>query len=743
VINNQKVVDLFLEIFWNDYNLAVPYDLDTMVEDTYGDTGTYIPKFDPEVLTVSPKYLPMFAPEGVYYHLKKLIRRAKHFIYLYIPYASTTVSHVVKLLDELGNATLRGVTVLAITNDYDTKVALENRGINVIYTPSDLASLHAKAMIVDDKIIFLGSSNWSSTGLGVRYDSNREAGIAIMSINVTVYFRDVFGYDWERKTGTFDSDGDGLCDIYEQNNGLDTADTDSDNDGYSDWEEVVVYDSDPLDPNSPGLTPPNVEIIVPENGSNLNTSTVYVQWNATDPDGIDYCEVKLDDGSWINVGATDHYTFYGVSDGFHTIYVRAYDTLGASNTTNVNITVSAPPNVVFNDPVSGSSSGYEIYSAFGMITIGWSASDNSGVDHSEVRIDEGAWIYIGNVSCYEITGLSEGNHTIEIKVVDVNGNYNLSTINIVVDYTPPNVYCDERYAMNAGTSSIVISWSGSDNVGIEYYLVKIGSNPWTYVGTNTSITMQNDLPDGIHTVYIKAVDKAGNYNLIYTTLLVDKSTPTIDVVCPSNNSYMRVTTISISWSVQDNNSVYSSIRIDGGAWIYLGRATSYEATLSEGQHEIEIMAKDDVENTNNTKIVITIDITPPSLNITNPMDGEVIEYSSITIQWECQDNEGIAYYLIKIDDNLWIKTTNASYTCGLGVGSHTITVRVVDLAGNTDEEIIVIYVDSGTSSGSGNRVSVNSNIGETVQSAGRSTKIVWKRRIFLMVYLERLLLISE
>ena len=98
---------------------------------------------------------------------------------------------------------------------------------------------------------------------------------------------------------------------------------------------------------------------------------------------------------------------------------------------------------------------------------------------------------------------------------------------------------------------------------------------------------------------------------------------------------MRVTTISISWSVQDNNSVYSSIRIDGGAWIYLGRATSYEATLSVGQHEIEIMAKDDVENTNNTKIVIAIDITPPSLNITNPMDGEVIEYSSITIQWGC------------------------------------------------------------------------------------------------------------
>ena len=698
IINNKKVVDLFLEIFINDFDLAVDYSPGTTAQDTYGDTGTYVPKFDAKNITASPKYLPMFSPEGVYYHLKKLIRRAQHFIYLYIPYASTTISHVVALLDELGNATNRGVTVLAITNDYDTKVALENRGINVIYTPSDLASLHAKSIIIDDKIVVIGSSNWSSTGLGVRSTSNRESGIAIWATNIATYYRDVFGYDWERKIGSFDSDGDGLCDLYEQDHSLNTTNNDTDGDNISDWEEVVIYDSDPLDPNSPEVSPPNVEIISPTNGTTLNTSAIHVTWSASDPDGIDYCEIRLDENSWINVGSSTEYTFYDIKDGYHTIYVRAYDTTGTSNITNSNITVNAPPTVSFNDPVNQDSSEYEVYSASGSVTIGWSADDNSGVDHGEIRINYGAWENIGNVSCYTITGLYEGNHTIEIKIVDINGNYNLSSINIVVDFTLPYLqFGSDRYIADTSNSDIYISWTGGDNIGLSYYMVKIGNTPWKYVGTNTSIRIPNTLAEGIHSVYIQAVDLAGNYNVSKTLLIVDRTPPNIEVLEPENNTYIATETITISWNTSDNMAAFSSIRIDNQNWINLERATSYKANLPEGQHTIEILVQDLVGNNNTTKIIIHVDITNPNITIISPNDCDVVSSSEVTVIWNGTDNYNIAYYLVRVDDQNWIKTNSNNHTFVLSDGVHTITVIAIDNAGNSAQSEIVITVSASKS----------------------------------------------
>ena len=587
IVRNPQVVQLFLEIFLDDFEIAEPYSSGQTNEGEYGDTGSYIPKFSTQTIETDAKFIPMFAPEGVYYHLKHLIRRAKHFIYLYIPY-TTTETPIQELVDELEKAVNRGVTVLAITNDEQTKSDLAGRGINVILTPSDLDLTHAKAIIIDDKIVAVHSSNWSGNGMGMNSDINREAGLGIASIDIATYYRDVFGYDWERVQGSFDSDGDGLCDIYEQDHGLDPSDNDTDDDGFSDWEEVVVYESDPLDPMSPD-TAPTVQIITPDNNSVLSTPNIYVRWNASDTDGIDYCEVKLDDDPWINVGSSYEYTFYDVPDGNHTIYVRAYDTSGAYSTARVYVTVSAPPSITLNDPVFGENGRYTIYSAFNSITIGWQADDNSGVDHAEIRIDYGSWMDLGNISCYRVTGLSEGNHTVEIKVVDINGNYNISTINVVVDLTPPTISTStSRYYIDSSTSEITISWSSTDNVGISYYMVKIGDGQWIYTGTNTSITVECSLPDGIYSIYIKAVDKAGNYNVSCLVLIVDKTPPSISIEHPQNESYISSTMMTVSWNINDNMEAYAKIRVDDEEWIDVGRGTSYQLTLQEGQHIIAV-----------------------------------------------------------------------------------------------------------------------------------------------------------
>ncbi len=66
--------------------------------------------------------------------------------------------------------------------------------------------------------------------------------------------------DWETDNGfdpddgtdaDGDADGDGLTNLEEFDHGTDPNDIDTDNDGLTDWDEVVVFHSDPLVPNPP------------------------------------------------------------------------------------------------------------------------------------------------------------------------------------------------------------------------------------------------------------------------------------------------------------------------------------------------------------------------------------------------------------------------------------------------------------------------------------------------------------
>ena len=85
--------------------------------------------------------------------------------------------------------------------------------------------------------------------------------------------------------------------------------------------------------------PPTVSIISPSNGAEVTTCNVTVEWNGSDDTGIDHFEVRLDGGSWINVGTNTSYTFTDLSEGSHTVEVRAFDEAGNTATATVTFTV--------------------------------------------------------------------------------------------------------------------------------------------------------------------------------------------------------------------------------------------------------------------------------------------------------------------------------------------------------------------------------------------------------------------
>ncbi len=109
---------------------------------------------------------------------------------------------------------------------------------------------------------------------------------------------------------------------------------------------ILVYFVSPTSSYTLNVTiedniPPTISITSPANGSQVKSSSVQVTWTGSDADtGIDHYEVKLDDGSWLDVGTDTSHTFTGVSDGSHTVRVKAVDGADNSKIALVDFTVN-------------------------------------------------------------------------------------------------------------------------------------------------------------------------------------------------------------------------------------------------------------------------------------------------------------------------------------------------------------------------------------------------------------------
>jgi len=125
-------------------------------------------------------------------------------------------------------------------------------------------------------------------------------------------------------------------DGFEGNHWGDYTGADQNRDGIGDSPFIIDannQDRYPLMTASPKLdvTPPELHVISPSPGEVLNSSTVTVVWEGWDDlSGINRYELRMDGGIWqifVLTGASTH-TFTGLSDGRHTLEVRAFDNAG-------------------------------------------------------------------------------------------------------------------------------------------------------------------------------------------------------------------------------------------------------------------------------------------------------------------------------------------------------------------------------------------------------------------------------
>jgi len=92
-----------------------------------------------------------------------------------------------------------------------------------------------------------------------------------------------------------------------------------------------------------------------------------------------------------------------------------------------------------------------------------------------------------------------------------------------------------------------------------------------------------------------------------------------------------------------------------------------------------------------------VDTTPPSIAITTPINGATMTSSSFTANGTASDNVGVAKVEVALDGgqyNLASGTANWSYNLNLSAGTHSLTARASDAAGNTASQTVTFTIST-------------------------------------------------
>lgn len=215
---------------------------------------------------------------------------------------------------------------------------------------------------------------------------------------------------------------------------------------------------------------------------------------------------------------------------------------------------------------------------------------------------------------------------------------------------------------NESISAAYVEWRNTTGPGVNYTL---NSYNTTYAFKNL---LRSDLEEGYYTykAWVNSLLTGIMQEGPTRNITIDKTTPTITVQLPENNSvYGHWVSIPISYAVSDDNFVDECWWKHGSGAYYTGYYTMYElgncvnATFDapspyEGNFIIAIFVNDTANNTVFLDVSYSVDLSQPSLTIESPQNT-TYNQSNISLSFTVSDNTAV-------DTCWWTNATGSNHT---------------------------------------------------------------------------------
>ncbi len=341
--------------------------------------------------------------------------------------------------------------------------------------------------------------------------------------------------------------------------------------------------------------------------SNWSTNTrPTISFFTTDPlSGIDHYEVKIDNDDFFN--RSSPYKLPALDDGVRTITVRAFDRAGNYMDGIVNVYIdTTDPIIEIINPVEDS------WHAENNLKATWKCVEiDSGVQNVMIQLDDELVIDKGTNLEHLFSQLTEGIHTLTVSVLDWALNNNSAKATFYVDCSAPLISIITPKADQYITSSdVTVYWTSFDaGSGIKHFEIKLDDGNYKNMDTSTSYTL-SDMVDGMHEVFVRAIDFTLNSNESSLVFYLDATKPTLANLKPQQDTTVTTSTAQVSWSGSDAGAGigYYTVKLDDGKYINVSTNTNYTFSgLSDGTHTLYIKAVDAVGNINEKSTTFKID----------------------------------------------------------------------------------------------------------------------------------------
>lgn len=364
-------------------------------------------------------------------------------------------------------------------------------------------------------------------------------------------------------------------------------------------------------------------------------------------------------------------------DGPHTVVLTARDNAGHTRTFTQNTSIDTQ-NPVLHASASDPSPG-------------------SGLSTLQYNFDGGVW------TAFPASGtlnLSEGKHSVNLRAVDKAGRAVSSSKSYWLDTAAPGLSLDVSGTLglnNWYVTSPTLSASASDDTsGLDLLEYSLDSSGWT------TYTVPFNLSDGVHNISVWAQDQAGLVTQVDRTYQVDTRPPQIAGSLsgtPGMNGWYT-SDVTVSASASDplpGSDMDTFTYVLGG-----GVETTYTDALilSDGQHALQLIARDRAGLSYAVDQTFNVDTLPPSVTIDTALPNWA--NGTIMLNGTAGDNgSGLAGMELSLDGGqTWLAVTGTSTwsyawdTTSGPNGIREVHVRAIDQAGLIAEQTVTAGVDN-------------------------------------------------
>ena len=347
------------------------------------------------------------------------------------------------------------------------------------------------------------------------------------------------------------------------------------------------------------------------------------------------------------------------------------------------------PMVSIDSPEKGSAHNTEYLEVRGFAT-----DKASGVWKLELSVQGGPPLLLEpdweGAYCVTIPDVPEGTLVIMVRATDAGLNSVSTSITVVVDRTPPTLVVTYPSG-DLHTNLTQVTIKGEIEPEAE---LLVNMMEYTFPSGTFEVTL--NLNEGANYFSLTATDLAGNTASAVIFVTRDTLDPELELFSPRNNVAINVSEVRVQGRAVDFDTLTLTIHrtstdiIDRPIYPDAEDQFTLWAELEEGVNVIVVTARDRAGNTVIVKRTVTMDTTPPTLELLSPEDGTLTNQHQITVRFTVSDDADQVY----VNGKRVLGTGDQESTVMLGESENPINIWAVDTQYNEVRLSLVVYVDT-------------------------------------------------